>query len=101
MTFLTEMAMSLAAMLATAAVPLLIYCWRSHGTDFVVRVFLFTNRARLLIGFALMAWISFVINIWPAAKTVIGAGLGAGATELAMGFVLGTMLVTFIPGNKL
>ncbi len=100
MNFFKDFLLSLAAMLATAAIPLLIYCWRSVKEDFNWFLFLLSNRSRLIIGFALMGWIALVINIWPAAKTVIGAGLGAGATELAMGFVLGSMLVTFIPGNK-
>lgn len=92
--------MSLAAMLATAVIPVGIYCWRSVRADFNIQKFLFSNKTRLAIGFGLMAWISLVINIWEAAKDVIGAGLGSGGTELAMGFVLGTMLVTFIPGDK-
>lgn len=100
MTFFKDFLLSFAAMLATAIIPLLIYCWRSVRDDFNIWKFLFTNRSRLIIGFALMGWIALVVNIWPAAKQVIAVGLGAGATELAMGFFLGTMLVTFIPGNK-
>ena len=99
MNFFKDFLLSAAAMHATAIVPLAIYCWRQPH-DFNWRQFAYSNRNRAYIGTALMLWISLIINIWPAAKQVIALGLGAGATELAMGFFLGTMLVTFIPGNK-
>jgi hypothetical protein len=99
---LKDFLLSLAPMLGTAIIPIGYYCLRSHGReDFHFRRFLFTNRARLLIGGALMGWIAFLITIFPAAQAVVAGGLGSGVTEAAIGWAMGSTLVALVPGQKI
>jgi hypothetical protein len=98
---LKDFAMIAAPMFGTAIIPIGIYCFRSHGKeDFNIWKFLFSNRARLLIGGAVMGWMSVLIYFFPAVQAVVAGGLGSGVTEAAIGWAMGTTLVALVPGSK-
>ena len=96
-----ELAYIAGPMFGTAILPLLWYCYRSHGReDFNIWKFLFSNRARLGIGAVLMAYASGLIYLFPEVQAVLALGIGAGVAYAAIGWTVGSTLVALVPGNK-
>lgn len=114
-TFAADFFVSLVTMLLVAIIPLLIYAIRKCGAEFTVRGFLLSSRRRLGLGFLLMMLLTLIVTWFPAARTVFGvaaafiAGIfgvpaattdAAGVSDVALGLIVGGLLVAAIHGDK-
>ncbi len=101
MEYLTELIKTQVIMLAAAAVPLLAYAFRSAGFSFTIRCFILTSKTRLFYGFLLMllcaSLLTFVDGV---AEALVSVGFTPHASVAGVGFAIGGMLVSLIPGDK-
>lgn len=92
---------SLATLLAAAAIPLLIYAATSAGKDFSFRCMILTSKSRLFYGFLAMAIVAGLLTFVEAAgDALVRVGFAAGGSEVALGITIGGLLVAAIRGDK-
>lgn len=92
---------SLATLLASALVPLLIYAATSAGADFSIRSFVIKSRSRLIYGFIAMTIVAALLTfVDGVAAAIVAVGFAPHGSAAGVGLALGGLLVASVRGNK-